>query len=352
MKIFSKRLIEWYNLNHRDLPWRNTMNPYFIWVSEIILQQTRISQGLNYYLNFIKHFPNIESLARAKEDDIMKIWQGLGYYTRARNMHITSKEIAYTHEGHFPTDYKELKKLKGIGDYTAAAIASFAYNEKVPVVDGNVYRFLGRYLGIKQEIQSPEGKRVYYLKALELIDEDEPGTFNQAMMEYGALYCTPTSPKCNECIFVNECYAFNNNAVKIFPVKGTRVKQENRFFNYMIISDNQSLLLSKREQKDIWKALYEFPLIETGKKLSSERIFYTKEWKDLFQNSDIHVEDISKEFVHILTHQKIHARFFLIKVDEIPLNMKNKYITVSIGDIKNFAIPKLIENYLKNLKII
>ncbi|MFW5886669.1 MAG: A/G-specific adenine glycosylase, partial [Bacteroidota bacterium] len=140
MKIFSKRLIEWYNLNHRDLPWRNTMNPYFIWVSEIILQQTRISQGLNYYLNFIKHFPNIESLARAKEDDIMKIWQGLGYYTRARNMHITSKEIAYTHEGHFPTDYKELKKLKGIGDYTAAAIASFAYNEKVPVVDGNVYR--------------------------------------------------------------------------------------------------------------------------------------------------------------------------------------------------------------------
>mgnify|MGYP001598355526 CR=1 FL=1 len=261
--MFSQKLISWYEKNKRDLPWRKTKNPYYIWLSEIILQQTRVEQGLPYYLKFVKKFPTIKELANTSEDEVLNSWKGLGYYTRARNLHFTAKSICENHREKFPGNYEDILKLKGIGKYTAAAIASFAYNLPYPVVDGNVQRVLARVFGVSETFSSSEGEKKFYSLAGNLLNRKNPGNFNQAIMEFGAIHCTPVNPKCMKCIFRESCVAFQTGRVADFPVKSKKAKSRNRYFNYLVIHNGNNIFLDKRQKNDIWKNLYEFPLIES-----------------------------------------------------------------------------------------
>ena len=270
---FSKTLIHWYIQYKRDLPWRNDTNPYTIWLSEIMLQQTRVAQGLPYYVRFTSAFPTVFDLANASEEAVLKLWQGLGYYSRARNLHQTSQYIAFELNGEFPKCYSELLKLKGIGEYTAAAIASFSYNEKVPVVDGNVYRVLSRYFGVETDIASTGAKKEFTALAQELIPNDKANIFNQAIMEFGALQCVPKNPNCENCVFNDSCVALQKKKVGQLPVKSKKIKVTNKYFNYLVFLDeNANTIISKRTQKGIWHNLYEFPVIETNEEVGFETI--------------------------------------------------------------------------------
>jgi len=255
---FSSKLINWYHQNKRDLPWRNSTDPYQIWLSEIILQQTRVDQGLSYFNKFIEHHPNVNSLANAPEKEVLNLWQGLGYYSRARNLHFTAKVISKEHKGIFPSDYNDILKLKGVGEYTAAAIASFAYNLSYPVIDGNVYRVLSRIFGIENPIDSSKGKKIFKALATELIDNKNPATYNQAIMEFGALQCTPKKPKCEDCPFRLECYALKNELTAELPKKEKKIKQRNRYFNYVVVIDNEKIYLKERKEKDIGQVYMTF----------------------------------------------------------------------------------------------
>ena len=262
---FHNILIKWYLQNKRDLPWRNTTNPYLIWLSEIMLQQTRVAQGMPYFFAFTKEFPTVFDLANAEEEKVLKLWQGLGYYSRARNLHKTAQYVANELNGVFPPVYKELLKLKGVGEYTAAAIASFSYNETVPVVDGNVFRVLSRYFDIESDIALPATKKEFTELAYELMPKDNPAIFNQAIMEFGALQCVPKNPDCSVCVFNESCMALQKKKVTVLPVKSKKLKVTNRFFNYLILEDVLgNTLIQKRTLKGIWHNLYEFPLLETG----------------------------------------------------------------------------------------
>ena len=262
--FFYKKLIYWYLQNKRELPWRTTTRPYFIWLSEIILQQTRVNQGIPYYLKFVKSFPTIEILANASEENVLKLWQGLGYYSRARNLHLTARYITNQLNGVFPNNYKELIKLKGVGDYTASAISSICFNEPRAVVDGNVYRVLARVFGIDIPINSSRGINEFKNLAQQLVDTKQPGIYNQAIMEFGARYCVPQNPNCNTCIFNDRCIAFQKQLVSELPVKLPKTSIINFFFNYIvIISEDDKTVLRQRTEKGIWQKLYEFPLIET-----------------------------------------------------------------------------------------
>jgi len=269
--IFSKKIISWYEENKRDLPWRHTRDPYKIWLSEIILQQTRIAQGLPYYNRFVESFPDIISLADAKEDRVLRLWQGLGYYSRARNLHACAKKVRDELGGIFPQSFQELKKLPGIGSYTAAAIASFAFHEPVAVVDGNVYRVLARVLGSDQDISSSEGKAFFYEKANELIDKRQPDIYNQALMEFGALHCTPQNPKCDSCIFVKSCFAYQNGMQGVLPVNAKKQSIRKRYFTYIVIEYRGRLFMKKRQHGDIWNGLYDFFLIESPRLSKPEK---------------------------------------------------------------------------------
>lgn len=270
---FSNLLIQWYLQNKRDLPWRNTVNPYHIWLSEIMLQQTRVAQGLPYFLSFTSSFPTVLDLANADEEQVLKLWQGLGYYSRARNLHNTAKLVAFERGGVFPDNYKELLQLKGVGEYTAAAIASFSYNEVVPVVDGNVFRVLSRYFDIETDIASSGAKKEFTELASELIPHDNPALFNQAIMEFGALQCVPKNPDCGTCVLNSGCLALQKNKVNELPVKLKKTKVRNRYFNYLVFSDdNQNHIVRKRTEKGIWHNLYEFPLIETAAEVDFDTI--------------------------------------------------------------------------------
>ncbi|MBL4704506.1 MAG: A/G-specific adenine glycosylase, partial [Flavobacteriales bacterium] len=262
MNNFNSKIISWYTVHKRDLPWRKTKNPYKIWLSEIILQQTRIDQGTSYYLKFEAHYPTINDLANASEDEVLKDWQGLGYYSRARNLHGTAKHIVNELGGEFPNTYQEILKLKGVGDYTASAIASFCFGESEAVVDGNVYRVLSRYFGIETPIDSGKGKKEFKQLANQLICTENPSTFNQGIMEFGALQCKPKSPDCSQCPFQSSCVAYAKDKVGLLPIKEKKLKQRNRFFDYFLFLDNQQTILQQRTQKDIWQQLYEFPMIE------------------------------------------------------------------------------------------
>lgn len=349
---FSKQLIEWYKQNKRDLPWRNTKNPYKIWLSEIILQQTRVNQGWSYYTKFINQFPTIIDLANATEEEVLKLWQGLGYYSRARNLHFTAKHIAFNLNGFFPTDYNEILKLKGVGEYTAAAISSFAYNQPFPVVDGNVFRVLTRIFGIETPIDSNEGKKAIYSLAHELIDSKRPLLFNQAIMEFGALQCIPKSPSCKSCIFNQNCYASINNMVTLFPIKQNKIKQRFRYFNYLVfISERNSTLLHKRIENDIWKNLYDFPLVETDKPienietliLHSDFHTFKKQLQALFFIKK------SSPIKHVLSHQKIIATFWIVHTSDIS-KIKKDYTEINLDDIEIYPVPVLIENYIASFK--
>ncbi len=259
---FAFDLIAWYQANKRDLPWRNIDNPYFIWLSEVILQQTRVTQGMPYYLRFVAAYPTIEEMAAAEEKDILRLWQGLGYYSRARNMHHAAKIIVNEHEGKFPDTYKALKKLKGIGDYTASAVASFAFDEKVAVVDGNVFRVLSRVFGIEDDILSTKGKKVFAELAKTLLPDTQVNSYNQAIMEFGALYCKPSSPDCPNCIFQGSCVAFATKKQDVLPRKAKKAQVKKRYLHYLVLEYANKLLLKERLEGDVWQGLYDFTLVE------------------------------------------------------------------------------------------
>ncbi len=346
----GQELIKWYHQNKRDLPWRNTRDPYKIWISEIVLQQTRVDQGLEYYLRFVERFPNIKILAGALEDEVLKYWQGLGYYSRARNLHYSAKYIINKLNGKFPNSYLELKKLKGVGDYTAAAIASFAYNENVPLVDGNVYRFLSRFYAEQTPIDSTQGKRLFFTLAKEMLESHKALVFNQAIMEFGALQCKPASPDCPVCPFNSKCLSYAKNKVNDYPIKSKKIKVRNRYLNYLHIILKDSILLKKREDNDIWKGLYELPLIETKSESSIKALFKMKEWKSIFKETDLHIIDEPRKITHRLSHQQLHIIFYQIKIEHNfdSLNSFTDYTKILIEDIDKYAVPKVIENYLAN----
>lgn len=340
---FSKTLINWYLQHKRDLPWRNTRNPYPIWLSEIMLQQTRVAQGLPYFLSFTTNFPTVFDLANANEEQVLKLWQGLGYYSRARNLHKTAQIVAFELNGIFPDNYKDLLKLKGIGDYTAAAIASFSYNEAVPVVDGNVFRVLSRYFDVENDISVNSTKKVFAELASELMPKNNPAQFNQAIMEFGALQCVPKNPNCGICPFNGSCAALQKNKIDKLPVKSKKIKVSNRFLNYLIYNDeiNQALI-QKRTEKGIWQNLYEFPLLETENSVDLDFIFNNLD----IENKVISVMQINnQEIIHKLTHQKLHINFWKIEINGI---LKNGLV---LEDLKTYPFPIVIANFIeKELK--
>lgn len=347
---FSKQLVLWYEENKRDLPWRNIKDPYKIWLSEIILQQTRVSQGRSYYNKFITHYPTIIDLANANEQEVLKLWQGLGYYSRARNLHFTAKHIANQFNGKFPTTHAEILKLKGIGEYTAAAIVSFAFDLSFPVVDGNVFRVLTRYFGIETPIDSNEGKKIIYSLAHQLIDKKQPAQFNQAIMEFGALQCTPKNPNCSACIFNSSCYALQNNAVGNLPIKQKKIKQRNRYFNYLVfITPQNTTFINKRTTKDIWENLFDFPLVETNKTIEKIEQLTNQEAFFSFSKQTKLYSFIKKISLpkHVLSHQIIYATFWIVKTPTLP-KITSNYNEVEIANLTTFPVPILIANFIRS----
>lgn len=344
MEGYRKALTVWYNHAKRDLPWRDSSEPYQIWVSEVILQQTRIQQGTEYYYNFLRLFPDVLTLANSSEDEVLKAWQGLGYYSRARNMHHAAKTIQSTYNGVFPADYISIKKLKGIGDYTAAAIASIAFGLPYAVVDGNVYRVLSRLFGISTPIDSSAGKKEFYDLAQLILDPGRAGDSNQALMELGAIQCLPAQPLCLDCPLRTNCYAYMNQCIDRFPVKSKKTKQKERYLNFIYLYKKNKLFLEKRGDKDIWRNMFQFPMIETNVPSSPEEVMGSKAWEDMFKNSSITIESVYPERIHLLTHQRLHIRFFAIKLDGN--SNSGHFVVVEHGKISKYPIPKPIENFL------
>jgi A/G-specific adenine glycosylase len=341
--IFSNSLIQWYLNNKRDLPWRNTQNPYLIWLSEIMLQQTRVAQGLPYYLAFTNAFPTVFDLANASEEQVLKLWQGLGYYSRARNLHKTAQFVASELKGEFPDNNKDLLKLKGIGDYTAAAIASFAYNEVVPVVDGNVFRVLSRYFDIETDISLATAKKEFAALAFELMPKNDPANFNQAIMEFGALQCVPKNPNCEICVFNSSCAALQKKKVQLLPFKSKKIKVSFRFFNYLVFEDEDlNTIIQKRDQKGIWHNLYEFPLIETETKVDYDEISGLILDKYSEKYSITSISDLNpKGQIHKLSHQHLNIKFWKVKVKE------TFTVGIKAQELKTFPFPIVIFNFIE-----
>lgn len=344
--MFSKLLIQWYLQNKRDLPWRNTTNPYLIWLSEIMLQQTRVAQGMPYFFRFTEAFPTVADLANATEEEVLRLWQGLGYYSRARNLHKTAKYIAFECRGEFPKTYDELLKLQGVGDYTAAAIASFSYNENVPVVDGNVYRVLSRFFGIETDIASGSAKNEFKQLASELLPKGKAGLFNQAIMEFGALQCVPKSPNCSDCVLNHGCVALQRKRVAQLPVKSKKIKITQRYFNYLIFLDeNGNTKINKRTQKGIWHNLYEFPLLETTAPMSEEGILELIKNQDFVKNPVNEIQLLNSDVtVHKLSHQYLYIRFWKIETAGIIENGKD------FEALERLPFPIVIFNFISTLR--
>lgn len=342
--IFSNLLVKWYLQNKRDLPWRNTQNPYYIWLSEIMLQQTRVAQGMPYFYSFIENFPTVFDLANATEQEVLKLWQGLGYYSRARNLHKTAQIVAFELNGTFPNNYKALLKLKGVGDYTAAAIASFSFNEKVPVVDGNVFRVLSRYFGIDSDISIAATKKEFQDLAFELMPNDAIATFNQAIMEFGALQCVPKNPNCSVCVMNHSCVALQKKMVNQLPVKSKKVKVSQRYFNYLILEDeNEKTIINQRTDKGIWHNLYEFPLIETLADVDDKIIATLIKEHLLFENKINNIFSLNdKSQLHILTHQRLHIKFWKIEINGVLQN------GIDIEKLKTYPFPIVLFNFIEN----
>lgn len=340
---FANKLVYWYLDNKRDLPWRKNKQPYLIWLSEIILQQTKIEQGLPYFHAFVKAYPTIFDLAEAPEHDILKLWQGLGYYSRARNLHHTAKNIVENHNGIFPANYEGLLKLKGIGDYTASAISSICYEQPQAVVDGNVYRVLSRIFGIFTPINSSSGIKEFKTLAMELLDIKNPGTYNQALMEFGALWCKPKNPFCVDCVFQKECYAFRNNEIDKLPTKSSKTKVRNRYFNYLVLnSSDEKTVIQQRTAPGIWKNLYEFPLIET----QATSYLRKDQVKEIITYTTVESVTLYNEIpiIHKLSHQHLHIRFWII--DTTSLEDKG----VSFEAIVSFPVPIVLHNFITHFR--
>lgn len=339
---FSSTLTNWYSIYKRNLPWRNTKNPYYIWLSEIILQQTQVKQGLPYYEAFIDRYPTIFDLAKADESDILKLWQGLGYYSRARNLHATAKTIVESLNGEFPKTYHELLKLKGVGDYTASAIASICYNEPTAVVDGNVYRVLARYFGIKTPINSTKGIKEFKALASQLIDKNYPADYNQAIMEFGARQCKPKNPDCNTCPLNSGCIALQNNWIDSLPVKLKKSKVVTKYFNFLVfISSDKKTIFEKRTEKGIWKNMCQFPLVETKTPLNNKHFKKHPDIKSILNGIPFEFSLYNHvDIVHKLSHQHLFTKFWIVEVNTLPKE------GILISEIKKFPTPILISNFI------
>lgn len=345
-KVFANQVIKWYEHHKRDLPWRHTKDPYKIWLSEIILQQTRVVQGMPYYENFVMQYPTVFDLAAASETEVLRLWQGLGYYSRARNLHTCAIMVVADYGGQFPDTYDELLKLKGIGKYTAAAIASFAFDRPNAVVDGNVYRVLSRVFGLEDDIASSQGAKVFEQKANELISHEQPASYNQGIMEFGAIQCTPANPACGLCPFSENCFAFNHSAQSRLPVKSKKIKVRSRYFNYVVFTDGEQFLMQARGAGDVWQGLYDFHLFESDKPLITEELL--GKLSEIGGN-DIILQDESGVYKHILTHQRIFAKFFKVQVADFSDVMRlTATLPFSKEELMDLPKPKLILNYLED----
>lgn len=339
---FSKTLTAWYLENRRDLPWRNTLDPYRIWLSEIVLQQTRVEQGKPYYFKFLNTYPDIFSLAGASEEDVLKDWQGLGYYSRARNLHHTARHIAFGLGGVFPGNFAELKKLRGVGDYTAAAIASICFNEPIAAVDGNVFRMLSRIFGITTPTNSTEGLKEFKKLAQDLIDREKPATFNQAAIEFGSLQCRPRNPICSTCPFSSKCIAFQQGKIKELPVKLKKLKIRERHFNYLVMLSPEKKTMIRKRTKGIWQGMFEFPLIETSTEASLKDLIHAEEMTQYGVSKSISIElHNEKPVVHKLTHQHLYTKFWIIRCKDLPQE------GVGPEKLNTFPVPVLIAKFIE-----
>ncbi|MFA7104646.1 MAG: A/G-specific adenine glycosylase [Dysgonamonadaceae bacterium] len=337
----SFSLQKWYEINKRDLPWRKATDPYIIWISEIILQQTRVNQGHDYFIRFTNRFPDVESLAKTTEEEVLKLWQGLGYYSRARNLHTASKQIVTDFKGKFPESHQDILSLKGVGEYTAAAISSIAFNQPYTVVDGNVNRVISRLFRV-------ENKKEITVFAQTILDTKDPGTHNQALMELGALVCTPQNPLCYDCPIANFCEAYINNEVPKYPIKKVAQKNRNRYFNYFHIIYDENTYIRKRKGKDIWLNLYEFPLIETPKQINLSELIGHEQYIKLFGN--LSQLDLSRILLikHILTHQTIYATFYQIKIPVTQqFRIGEEFLSIKEKYLEKYPISRLIHKYLE-----
>ena len=345
----SDILIEWYGENKRNLPWRDANDPYRIWISEIILQQTRVMQGMTYYLRFLQRFPDIQSLASAEQEEVLKYWQGLGYYSRARNLHEAAQCIQANHQGTFPLRYEDVLALKGIGRYTAAAIVSLAWNRPYPVIDGNVYRVLGRLFAVEVPYDTGKGKKQYEELAYLLMNPRQAGLHNQAIMEFGALQCVPRKPECNQCPLNNRCFGFASGDPQQFPVKHHKTNVRNRYFNYFFVLHEGNTYLSRRAKKDIWEGLFEIPLIETEHPMDLEEIVETDAFKTLFRDTgELSISVLEKNGIkHILSHQILHAKFYQVEIRKDNACLR-KFLKAPLENIDDYAVPRLIHRFFTN----
>ncbi|HQQ92908.1 MAG TPA: A/G-specific adenine glycosylase [Bacteroidia bacterium] len=347
-KWFSEILLKWYGIHKRDLPWRHVKDPYKIWLSEVILQQTQVVQGHDYYLKFLKRFPGVRQLASANEDEVLKLWQGLGYYSRARNLLKAAQQIMREHKGKFPESYLQIRALPGIGEYTAAAISSFSFNQAYAVLDGNVYRVLSRIFGIDLPIDTPDGKRLFRDLAARLLDQKRPAEYNQAIMEFGSQHCRPKQALCQGCPFSSRCSAFLSNNVYTLPKKAGRPKIRHRYLNYIVLLDHTGqVAIRRRDKKDIWQGLYEFILLETDKACNLSDILSASipGVKTLHLAKHLHTSSLYK---HQLTHQLLEARFYVFRIKK--LNPKTTQI-VQINKIGKFAFPRLLDKFLQDCEL-
>lgn len=345
MNPIADKLCAWYAREGRDLPWRQTRDAYRIWLSEVILQQTRVAQGMNYYLRFTERFTDIRSLAAASEDEVLKLWQGLGYYSRARNLHAAARQVVGTFGGVFPVAYDDVRSLRGVGDYTAAAICSAAYDAPYAVLDGNVYRVLSRFFDIDIPIDTTAGKKAFALLAQSQLDATRPGIYNQAIMDFGALLCAPAQPRCGECPFADSCLAMAAGTVAQRPVKQGRTQVRDRWFNYLHITYDDRTLLRRRAGNDIWQGLYEFPLIETPQAVDFTELADTDAFRELLGDSEWHLLRSTPMPKHQLSHQTLHAVFHRIEVLR-PLASLAAYPSVATSEVGEYAVPRLIDRYL------
>lgn len=344
MDTFAGRLMEWYEVNKRDLPWRETKDPYRIWISEIILQQTRVAQGYDYFMRFIRRFPDVRTLAEADEDEVMRYWQGLGYYSRARNLHAAAQSM----NGVFPRTYAGVRALKGVGDYTAAAICSLAYGMPYAVVDGNVYRVLSRYFDIDVPIDSAEGKKVFAGLAQELVDKKHADVYNQAIMDFGALQCVPQSPVCSACPLADTCLALARGRVSVLPVKRHKTKVTDRYFIYIYVCAGREMLLAKRTGNDIWRNLYELPLLEADSPLEELEVWHLlqdKGWVSVCGEGMSFIP-LRRGVRHVLSHRIIHADFYKLSLPSFPASLSG-CLRVPIDGWRQYAMPRLIHAFLE-----
>lgn len=348
MNDFSTTLARWYESHKRELPWRTDPSPYHVWLSEVILQQTRVSQGLDYFNRFIERWPALSDLAQASEEEVLKMWQGLGYYSRARNLLQCAQQIQEKYGGKFPADYDKLLKLKGIGNYTAAAIASIAFGLPYAVIDGNVYRVLARLFDIDTPINKEAGVKLFAKLANELLDKDHPGRHNQAMMEFGALHCTPRNPDCLHCPVQSHCLALAHGTVGQRPQKEKTLNVRTRYFNYLVFNDlNKNTYLHRREENDIWRNLYDFPMVESEAPLSTEELVNHEHFRALVDKNEFVIQRITAPFTHKLSHQTIIATFIEIKIiGFLSIIQTNNLLLTAEKKLGDYPTPKLIENYI------